>query len=672
MQITEKDSIFKEISLFVKLSGRERQIIKEKSSIHEYKKGEIIYLEGSPVSAFYCVILGRVKVFTQDTKGNETVLEYLHRGKYFGIISLLTGDTHSVTAKAINDCLILTINKPDFDDILEKIPQLAIDLSKTLSRRLKNKDIHQKTIFESSIISIFSSYSPAGRTVYALNLALSLRKESYKSVILLELTLQDSPHILPAKLDIKQGYPIFDLTLEKSNYQEVRNFVLKNAFDIDLICLSCPAGDATYIKRLIGVLSLLVNDYHYIILDLPSKMDRGVFDILNQSDSVHLLTSPVSLDLKKTQRLIKRLKTEFNFQEDKVRVIINEYKYSRLNYQRQSELLGYEIFATLPRIKLDSSATDRLMLDAPNCEYARTMRRVSRNVGDCLVGLTLGVGVAYGFCHIGVLKVIEEEKVPIDVISGSSIGALLAALWAVGKNSQEILEITREFKEPRYIWSMVDLTFPFLGFIKGNKLYNFLKRHLGNRTFYDVRLPLKVIASDIKTKESKVIEKGLLADAIMASCSMPGVFRPFVAKEGLLFDGGVTNPLPTEVLFKMGLKKIIAVNVTPSREDIMRQYDKIRAEMAYSVSILKQKGFLSFAHYFKKKVNTNILDIIFSSVEILQSELAQKEAQLADVVLHPDTQGLHWMELHKAEEFAKRGEAEARRNLNKIWQIIRE
>jgi len=672
MQITEKDSIFKEISLFVKLSGRERQIIKERSSLHEYKKGEIIYQEGSPVSAFYCLVLGRVKVFTQDTGGKETVLEYLHRGKYFGIISLLTGDAHSVTAKAINDCLILTINKPDFDYILEKIPQLAIDLSRTLSRRLKNKDIHQKTIFESSIVSIFSSYSPAGRTVYALNMALSLRKESFKSVILLELTLQDSPHCLPAKLDIKEGYPVFDLTSGKSNYKEVRDFVLKNLFDIDLICLSCPAQDVTHIEKLIGILSLLVNDYSYIILDLPSKMDRMIFDILNQSDSVHILTSPEPLDLKKTRRLIKRLKTEFNFQEEKIKVIINEYKYSKLNYQAQSELLGSEIFATLPRIELDSSATDRLALDGPNCEYARTIRRISRNVGDCLVGLTLGVGVAYGFCHIGVLRVIEEEKIPIDVISGSSIGALIAALWAIGKNSQEILEITGEFKEPKYIWSIIDLTFPFLGFIKGNKLYNFLKRHLGSRTFYDVKLPLKVIASDIKNKESKVIEKGLLADAIMASCSMPGVFRPFVAKEELLFDGGVTCPLPTEVLFKMGLKKIIAVNVTPSREDIMRQYDKVRAEMAYSASVLKEKGFFSFAHYFKKKLNTNILDIVFSSFEIMQSELAKKEAQLADVVVHPDTQGLHWMELHKAEEFAKRGEAEARRSLDKIWQVIRE
>ena len=104
----------------------------------------------------------------------------------------------------------------------------------------------------------------------------------------------------------------------------------------------------------------------------------------------------------------------------------------------------------------------------------------------------------------------------------------------------------------------------------------------------------------------------------------------------------------------MGVKKIIAVNVTPSRQDILRQYEKIKQDM--KVNLFK----------------TNILDIIFSSIEILQSEVAQKEAQLADVVLHPDTSGLYWMELHRSEEFARRGEEETRKNLNKIWQLINE
>lgn len=670
MEIINIDLILKEIPLFASLSDEERQLIKEKSSFLKYKKGQIIYKEGSPADAFYCVILGRVVILTLDSSGNETILEYLHRGKYFGIISLLTGEPHSVTAKAINDCLLLAIQKRDFDFILNKIPRLAIDLSQTLSRRLKRKDIHQKTIFESTIISIFSSYSQAGKTIYAMNLALSLNKETHKSVVIIDIVPSDKIHSLPARLEISGDYRTFDLSNPIDPAGMIKDFILRNRFSIDLICLYYKPEEASCVERLISILTLLVNDYHYIILDLPSLMEGVVFSILNQSDLIHILTSPQPIDLKRTRNLIERLKEEFDFQEQKINVIINEYRLSRLDYEQQIGILNHPIFATLPKIEF--GASDRLVLDNPNSEYAKAVRRISRQMSESLVGLALGVGVAYGFCHIGVLKVIEQEKIPIDVICGSSIGALIASLWVTGKSSQEILEITKEFKEPKYIWGLVDLTLPFLGFIKGNKLYNFLKKHLGNKTFYDVKLPLKIIASDLKRKESKVLDKGLLVDAIMTSCAMPGVFRPFKAKEEILLDGGVINPLPTEPLFKMGVRKIIAVNVTPSREDVIRQYEKIKEEMVLPSQVIQRKRWFSLREYLRNKSKTNILDIIFSSIEIMQSEVAQKEAQLADIVLHPDTGGLHWLELHHAGDFAKRGEEEARRNLDKIWQIINE
>ena len=660
MELIKKEPILKEIPLFSSLSSSERQLIAERISFKEYRKGEIIYQEGAPADAFYVVVLGRVVIYTQDKQGNETLLEYLHRGKYFGIISLLTGEPHSVTAKAINDCLLLIMEKDVFDFILKKIPQLAIDLSRTLSRRLKRKDIHQKTIFESMAISIFSSYSQAGKTIYALNLALSLARETHKSVIILDIAPVDRIHSLPRRLEIEGSYRVFDLSSGQTvTPRLIKDFILKDRFGIDLITFCYQPQDESCAKRLADVLSLLVNDYHYIILDLPSEMDRGIFDMLNQSDLIHILTSPEPVDLKRTSSLIRRLRTDFSFHEDKIKVIINEYKASRLTYEEQVELLNHPIFATLAKIEFQAS--DKMVLEEPDSEYAKAIRRIARRIGDCLVGLALGVGVAYGFCHIGVLKVIEEEKIPVDVISGSSVGALIAGLWATGKGSEEILEIiTQEFKKPKYIWGLVDLTFPIFGFIKGNKLHRFLKKYLGNKTFYDVKLPLKIITSDVKRKETVILEKGLLVDAIMASCTMPGVFMPFKFKQSLLFDGGVINPLPTEPLFKMGIRKIIAVNVTPSREDVLKQYEKIK-------NVEPSSG-----QYYQKKLKTNILDIIFSSVEVMQSELAGREAQLADIVLHPDTSGLYWLELHRAGEFAQRGEEEARKKLDKIWQVINE
>ena len=669
MEIIDQDLIIQDFPLFTGLSKSERKIIKERSQLVSFKKGEIIYAEGSPPSAFYCLVLGRILIYTKDREGNKKILEYLHHGKYFGVISLLTNEQHSVTAQATNDCSLLIIKKDDFDFVITKIPRLAIDLSRMLSRRLKRKDIHQKTIFESTIVSVFSSYSQAGKTVYALNLALSLKKETHKSVIIVDILPLDKIHSLPRRLENLEQ-KIFDLSKSLADNPELsKDFIVASKFGVDLLCFYYDPENELCVKRLVGSLSDLVNDYHYIVLDLPSLMDRNILSILNQSDIVHLLSGPDDLDLKKTHNLTKRLMDEFNFQEDKIKMVINEYKLSKITPIEQSQILGRNIFATLPRIEFES--TDRLVLDNPDCEYSKAVRRIARYIGESMVGLVLGVGVGYGFCHIGVLKVIEEEKIPIDIIAGSSIGSLIASLWAIGKTSSQILEIMGEFKEPKHIWGLVDFTIPQLGFLKGNKLHRFLKKHLGDKTFYDVHLPLKIIASDVKMKEPRVLDKGLLIDAVMASCAMPGVFKPFKFKEDLLFDGGVTSPLPTESLFNMGVKKIIAVNVTPSREDILRQYERIKEDMKLNlVNGIKKKGWFNLGSYFKNSFGTNILDIIFSSVEILQSEVAKKEAQLADVVLHPDTSGLYWLELHKAREFAKRGEEEARRNLDKIWQVI--
>jgi NTE family protein len=669
MEIIDQDLIIRDFPLFTGLSRSECKMIKERSQLVSYKKGEIIYAEGSPPSAFYCLILGRILIYTKDSEGNRNILEYLHHGKYFGVISLLTNEQHSVTAQATNDCSLLVIKKEDFDFIINKIPRLAIDLSRTLSRRLKRKDIHQKTIFESTIVSVFSSYSQAGKTVYALNLALSLKKETRKSVIIVDILPVDKIHSLPRRLgNLEQK--ILDLSKSFSDNSGLsKDFIVTSKFGVDLLCFYYDPENELCVKRLVGALSGLVNDYHYIVLDLPSLMDRNILSILNQSDIIHLLSGPDDLDLKKTHNLTKRLMDEFDFQEDKIKMVINEYKLSKITPMEQAQILGRNIFATLPRIEFES--TDRLVLDNPDCEYSKAVRRIARYISESMVGLVLGVGVGYGFCHIGVLKVIEEEKIPIDIISGSSVGSLIASLWAIGKTSSEILEITSEFKEPKHIWGLVDFTIPQLGFLKGNKLHRFLKKHLGDKTFYDVRLPLKIIASDVKRKEPRILDKGFLIDAVMASCAMPGVFKPFRFKEDLLFDGGVTSPLPTESLFNMGVKKIIAVNVTPSREDILRQYERIKEDMRLNlVNGIKKKGWFNLGNYFKNSFGTNILDIIFSSVEILQSEVAKKEAQLADVVLHPDTSGLYWLELHKAREFAKRGEEEARRNLDKIWQVI--
>jgi len=665
---TDYDYILKEIPIFSALSPKQQAYIKRKARFLEFKKGQVIYKEGAAPSFFYCIIRGRIAVSTQDRYGKQTTLEHLHRGKYFGVISSLTGEPHSVTARAINDALLLAINKDEFEAVLRKVPQIAIELGRALSRRLRHKDVNQKIVFESTIISVLSSYPQAGKTVYASNLAFGISREAHKRVIILDICPPEKIHRLPRMLGMRGPYRVCNLSSRIVSTSQFKDYILKDSFGIDLMYVTYAHDDPLWQKSVVEILSRLVNEYHYCIIDLPTTREQSVLNILNQADIIHILTSPRPLDLRSTRILLKTLDEEFHFPASKIKLVLNATRQSRIPPEDTLKLLGHDIYASLPRI--EARASGRVVLQNPQSPYSKVIRRIARQEGDCLVGLALGVGAAYGLCHIGVLKVLEEEKIPVDVISGASIGSVIASLWATGRSSAEILRITQEFRQPQYILNLLDFTLPLQGFIKGNKLYGFLKKYLGNMTFYDVRIPLKIVASDVKRRESLVIERGSLVDAIMASCSMPGIFMPFKLKGQLLFDGGVLSPLPTEPLIEMGIKRIMAVNVTPSRDDIKKQYESVKDDIDGDATTAHGREWFNIKRYFQEKFKTNILDFIFSSFEIMQSEVAQKEARLADVVLHPDLSGLHWLALHRSDAFAKRGEEEARRHIDKIKQLI--
>ncbi len=644
-ELFNKESTVRQLPLFSQLKAQEIELITERSSLVEYKKNQIIYHEGDPPDAFYCIVTGRVKIFNLDPMGTENLLEYLHRGKYFGIISLLTGEGHSVNAEVINDSLILKIQKEDFNLILNKIPKLAIDLSQMLSRRLKRKDIHTKTIFESTIISVYSSYKGAGRTVFATNLALSLKKETNKNVILIDVSSKGN--------EVKKTTPIIDLSNFSLEEERIQGAISKSDLNIDFLKTIYDSKSTLSPKGVATLLSFLTNDYHYIVLDLPFRMDEMVFKTLSQSDLIFLISSPDEIDLKATLKLIAELADLAKYKEDKIKIIINEHRFAEgVSHEERVRILKHQVFSTLPLFK--SELPDRIILTQPDNKYSKVVRRISRQIGDCMVGLALGSGAAYGLAHIGVLKVIEEENIPIDVISGSSIGAVIACLWASGKTVQELEEFASQLKEKRFIFKMIDLTFPKTGFIRGYKLSKLLREYLGKKTFYDIKIPLKILACNVKSKQTVTIDSGSLVDAVMASCAMPGIFKPVRYKDELLLDGGVLNPLPTEILVKTGAKKIIAVNVIPSREDILKAYQETKRRKSKDV------------------LETNILDYIFSSIEMMEYELARIEAQQADIILHPDIRGLNWLEFHRVGEFIKRGEEEIRRNLGRIKELMAE
>lgn len=192
------------------------------------------------------------------------------------------------------------------------------------------------------------------------------------------------------------------------------------------------------------------------------------------------------------------------------------------------------------------------------------------NPFNAKIGLALGGGAARGIAHIGVLKALKERNVPVEYISGTSIGALIGAYYAFGKSPEEIEELIPELNFRK----ILNLTLPRKGFVSTDKIKSMILRDIGDVRVEDAKIPLAIVATDIQSGEQFVFKKGPLTTAICASVCVPGIFIPVEYQGRTLVDGGLTENVPISPLEDMGAGLTIAVNLNgvrqyPEPEDII-------------------------------------------------------------------------------------------------------
>ena len=181
------------------------------------------------------------------------------------------------------------------------------------------------------------------------------------------------------------------------------------------------------------------------------------------------------------------------------------------------------------------------------------------------IGLALGGGGARGLAHIGILKVLLREHIPIDVISGTSMGGIVGAMHAVGLTTEQMEVEALKRGEISQIFKLIDLRFIGSGLLGGKRIKKLLVEMLGaDTTFADLRLPFAVVAVDYTSGREVVLKEGKVADAVRATMSVPGVFEPVELDNYKLLDGGVLDNVPVGVARDLGAEKVIAVDVLPN------------------------------------------------------------------------------------------------------------
>jgi NTE family protein len=267
------------------------------------------------------------------------------------------------------------------------------------------------------------------------------------------------------------------------------------------------------------------------------------------------------------------------------------------------------------------------------------------------VGLALSGGAARGLAHVGVLRILQKEGIPINMIAGTSAGAVAGAAYAW---SLDTARITREVLDGRWRKTspFIDPTFPVTGFIKGKKIRDLFADYFGgNIKFEDLKIPLACVATDIDTGEEVVIDSGSVPDALRATISVPGIFRVVKHEGRYLVDGGLTTPVPVHVARDMGADFIIAVNVNPDVANRMSRANQQRAAA---------------------RKTPNIIQVMLQSIYITSYALAHGALAEADVIIEPDLGNIGAGEFRKVRQLITLGRRAAQKSIPEIKRRLGE
>lgn len=662
-----KEYSLADIPVFSSLTPTEQKQVEKKARLVEFKRGDVVYEENTPADAFYVVISGRFRLFQKARPGRaEKILIYFHRGDHFSEASLLTGRLHSASVEATRDGILLKLEKDDFLKLVSDFPTISLFLNRSLGSRLTKVAAANKNPQEVKISSFCAEIESVKAAECWLDIAAALVEQTKRKVILVDFVAPMSGFLKESN-ELKSSNSFNLLEMDPSQDSAIRAAVQPHSRGFNYLHVDAEEEPSKDERKASTLVTFLTYRFDYVLMRLPKELNNFTLKMLKISDGVYLFADGDDLD--ETAECIQAFHQSVGFSKNEIRVILPETgEMNPVSLEKKEEALGLRIFTILPS---SVSQPDR---------YHQTMRYIAKEFAGTLLGLALGSGAAYGLAHIGVIKVLAKHGIYPDIVAGSSIGALVGGLWAAGYDPDELEKIALSIELKTAFFKLLgfaDMSIAHRGFFKGNQIVKWLESFLGEKTFRDMRIPLKIVAANLFTSEPVLMESGRVVDAIRASVSIPGIFRPVKYKDTYLIDGGVVDPLPVQVLSGMGVKKIIAVNVLPGSKDRIERNKMMEEKARLKEEAIAKKKILGrlVAKGTDKVYNryaVNIFNVIMSTVQFLEFGIAESSGAQADILLHPIVRDAHWAEFYSAEKFIKLGEEKTQHQLEEIKRLIAE
>ena len=267
--------------------------------------------------------------------------------------------------------------------------------------------------------------------------------------------------------------------------------------------------------------------------------------------------------------------------------------------------------------------------------FSRELARpVAAEARRSTLGVALGGGFARGIAHIGVLKVLEEEKIPIDYVAGTSVGAIIGAGYCSGVTAAELADMAGSLR----LADFARLTLSRYGFYNTDRMMRFFARVLKCHTFEELKIPLAITATEYRTGEAVVFTQGALADPIRASCAYPGMFLPVEIDGRSYIDGMLAYAVPTTPLRRMGADRVIGIHLS--------------------------------AHWNNARPPRHVFEVIGQCFSIAQAKLSEAWKKDANLVIEPEVAGFAFDCFERTPELIAAGETAMRAVLPEVRTML--
>jgi NTE family protein len=609
-----------------------------------YRRGDIVCREGEDGDSFFVVVSGELEVWGGPTR--ERVVARLGSGEVLGEMALLLGGKRTATVTAARATRLLALDRALFDRMVLPNARVLEYFSRMLCRRLATLVRGDALPAATTVIAVTGRPGLKGKSFVAATLALLLGEYSGREAVLVR-GVRDAPRR-------RRGAPLALREVADRGAEAILATVEPQDGAAPTLTVGLPSragghgGDeiATLVSKLGGRFS-------FVVLDLGAASDRLAAAVVDSAD--------VAIDILDGRGQARSAADPPALH--RTLPVVNLYN----GASAPIAISHCEPFVIRddPALRsLDPPAQARHVRAHPWSPAAPALHRLARKILGATVGLALGGGAAFGVVHVGVLKALEDNEIPIDLLAGSSMGSVVALAYAAGVRAPEMVEIARRLGTKLTTLSAVlDFTLTRPGLLSGDGLVRVFGPLTGAVQHFDeLLLPCRAVATDIETGERVTIGSGRIDVAFRASSAVPLLWAPVRLDGRVLVDGGVTDPVPAEVAAEMGADLCIAVNAVPA---LKRGVDTVLSRLYRRLNRFNPLSYLG-----ESRDMPSMFDLVMNSMQTLQHELGNFKAISADVRIDPDLSAHTWIEFYRPEELMEKGIEATERALPDIRRLI--